>query len=78
MGVPSHRASPNRSASARKLAQDEACVQRVDGGRRIGHGVDAEVGPRGGTVLTLCPPLTIAEADLRRAFEIVAEALREV
>jgi 4-aminobutyrate aminotransferase len=41
--------------------------------RCLAQGLSFKVG--GGTVLTLCPPLTIAEADLRRAFEIVADAL---
>jgi 4-aminobutyrate aminotransferase len=44
--------------------------------RCLALGLSFKVG--GGTVLTLCPPLTIAEADLRQAFEIVAEALGEV
>jgi 4-aminobutyrate aminotransferase len=43
--------------------------------RCLARGLSFKVG--GGTVLTLCPPLTIADADLQRAFEIVAAALRE-
>jgi 4-aminobutyrate aminotransferase len=30
----------------------------------------------GGNVLTLCPPLTIAETDLAQALEIVVRAIR--
>jgi 4-aminobutyrate aminotransferase len=41
--------------------------------RCLAQGLSFKVG--GGVVLTLCPPLTIAEADLRRAFAIVAAAL---
>jgi 4-aminobutyrate aminotransferase len=32
----------------------------------------------GGNVLTLCPPLTIAESDLVRALEIVVQSIRQV
>ena len=32
----------------------------------------------GGTVITLCPPLTIAEAELDRAFDILETAMRAV
>jgi 4-aminobutyrate aminotransferase len=44
--------------------------------RCLANGLSFKVGDR--VVLTLCPPLTIAEADLRRAFDIVAQALREM
>ncbi len=43
--------------------------------RCLAAGLSFKVG--GGTVLTLCPPLTVAEAELDRAFNVVARALRE-
>jgi len=42
--------------------------------RCLARGLSFKIG--GGTVLTLCPPLTITEAQLDEAFAIVAEALR--
>ena len=32
----------------------------------------------GGTVITLCPPLTISEAELDRAFGMLEDAVAEV
>ena len=43
--------------------------------RCLAHGLSFKVG--GGTVLTLCPPLTITPADLYAAFDIVAGALAD-
>lgn len=40
----------------------------------LARGLSFKVG--GGKVLTLCPPLTIAETDLLRAFDILEEALQ--
>ena len=41
----------------------------------LARGLSFKVG--GGTVLTLCPPLTIAQADFDRAFDILGQALAD-
>ena len=64
-GVEIGGANP-QDAQARADRLMYACLRR---------GLSFKVG--GGTVMTLCPPLTIADADFYRAFDILDEALRD-